>query len=440
MSIDSVSYSNSAIAVNNTQRQLFRAIFIWGLATLFYFYDNLLQVSPSAMKPELSLAFAHNAEQFGSLSAFCLYAYGLMQIPAGLLMDRFGPKRILTLACIFCSIGSLLFGVATTLWEAKCARIMIGIGASFALVGCLKIVHHWFPANRFALMTGLTVAVGFLGAVFGLSTVSGVVEIFGWRDSMKLGGWIGLLIGVLLWSVVKDKTVLREATIKEEPRLQSAKEVFMGLLQVLQHKQTWIAALYAGLMFVPTLAFGGLWGIPFLVEAHGFDRQSAGKCISLIYWGWVFGGPIWGFISDHLKKRILPMYIATLATFCVCLMVIYLQQLPVHLLGTLLFLLGFFSSGFILAFTVVQESNAPEVAGTAIGFTNALNTLWGALAQPFIGWILDMNISQTFSGTGVERIFSLGEYQQALITLPISLFMSFLLLLALRDKRSSLRS
>ncbi len=438
MNTDSVSYPSRAIQSHSLKSYILRASLIWGLATLFYFYDNLLQVSPSAMKPELSLAFVGDAEQFGSLSAYCLYAYGLMQIPAGLLMDRFGPRRILTLACIFCSFGSLIFGVAATLWEAKFGRIMIGVGASFALVGCLKIAHYWFPANRFAMMTGLTVAVGFLGAVFGLSTVNKVVEIFGWRESMRLGGWVGILISVFLWSVIRDKASAKledntqsDITAVEEIP-QSGKEVLQGLLQVLRHKQTWIAALYAGLMFVPTLAFGGLWGIPFLVEAHGFDRQSAGMCISLIYVGWVFGGPIWGYVSDYLQKRILPMFIATLCTFCICLMVIYMQQLSVQLLGTLLFCLGFFSSGFILAFAVVQESNPPRVAGTAIGFTNALNTLWGAMAQPFIGMILDMNVSSTVGNAG-ERVFSLVEYQYALTTLPVALFLSFCLLLFLKD-------
>ncbi len=437
MNTSSLAIGESEVIANPRKNYILRACAIWGFATLFYFYDNLLQVSPSAMKPELSLAFAKEAEQFGSLSAFCLYAYGLMQIPAGILMDRFGPRRLLTLACLLCSVGSLLFGVATTLWEAKFGRVMIGVGAAFALVGCLKIANHWFSSNRIALMTGLTVTVGFLGAVFGLSTVSKIVEYFGWRQSMTLGGWFGLLLAALLWLVLRDKIKENESvSLSSKPvtAVRPNADMITGLITVLKHKQTWIAALYAGLMFVPTLAFGGLWGIPFLVEAHGFDRASAGMCISLIYVGWVFGCPLWGLLSDFLKLRNFPMMIATIVTLADCLAILYLHPLPVEVLGTLLFCLGFFSSGFILAFTVVQESNPSHVSGTAIGFTNALNTLWGALAQPIIGKILDMNHAQGVSDPTVgERIFTLAEYQHALLTLPISLLLSLCLLFFLKE-------
>lgn len=433
-------------ATTPTKNHLFRACIVWGFATLFFFFDNLLQVSPSAMKPELSLAFVKDAEQFGSLSAYCLYAYGLMQIPAGIFMDRFGPRRILTMAAIFCSLGSFLFGIAGVLWEAKMGRVMIGIGASFALVGCLKLANHWFSSGRFALMTGLTVTIGYLGAVFSLSMVSKIVELFGWRDCMTFAGGLGFFISFLLWTFIRDypKDYLKlknhsDAKIEVQTESQKSssfiamKEMLRGLWEVFQHKQTWVAALFAGLMFVPTLAFGGLWGIPFLVEAHGFDRAAAGQCVSLIYVGWVVGSPCWGFFSDYLKRRNLPMMIASIITLIVCLAIIYIHPLSLTALSLLLFSLGFFSSGFILAFAVVQESNPDRIAGTAIGFTNALNTLWGALAQPIIGIILDMNAAVSIDQSTGERIFSLMEYQHALIALPVSLILSFILLLFLKE-------
>ena len=412
------------------KKSVFKACVIWGFATLFYFYDNLLQVSPSAMKPELSLVFVRDAEQFGSLSAYCLYAYGLMQIPAGILIDRFGPRKLLTIACLFCSLGSLWFGLAIGLWEAKAARAMIGIGAAFALVGCLRLANNWFSSKRFALMTGLTVTVGFLGAAFSLSMVHNIVEYLGWRESMRFGGFFGLGLSVMLWWIIRDrdKTVVQEANTNVE----NFSDMCQGLMHVLRHQQTWIAALYAGLMFVPTLAFGGLWGIPFLVEAHGFDRATAGMCISLIYVGWVFGSPSWGLLSDYLKRRNRPMKIATVMTLLNCVILIYCHPLPLPVLNALLFCLGFFSSGFILAFTVVQESNPQKIAGTAIGFTNALNTLWGALAQPMIGCLLDLNSPAIDLNTG-EKIFSLSHYQHALMTLPIALVISLILLLFLKE-------
>lgn len=407
---------------------LLRALLIWGLVALFYFYDNLLQVSPSAMKPELSLVFTKDAEQFGSLSAYCLYAYGLMQIPAGVLLDRFGPRRIITIACALCALGSFFFATSTTLWEAKLGRVFIGAGASFALLCCLKVISLWFPRSRYALMTGLTVTVGYLGAAFGLASVSKVVETLGWRESMHLGAAIGVLLCLFLWCIVKEKQSVSKERVLENATRQGIGE---DLKSILKNKQTWVAALFAGFMFAPTLAFGGLWGIPFLVEAHGFDRTDAGLCASLMYLGWVFGGSFWGFISDYLGRRNLPMIVGNVLTLFITLTIVYVDHLSFTVLKSLLFGLGFFSSSLLIAFAVVVEGNRPELAATASGFTNALNTLWGALAQPFIGLILDMT-SQGGAATG-NVSFNLSQYQQAFLTLPICLLLSFVILLFLKE-------
>lgn len=410
-----------------------RASLIWGLAALFYFYDNLLQVSPSAMKPELSLMFAKDAEQFGSLSAYCLYAYGLMQIPAGLLMDRFGPKRLLSLASILCGVGSLVFALSWALWQAKCGRVLIGMGAAFALVGCLNIASLWFSASRFAFMTGITVTVGYLGAVFGLSTVSKMVAWLGWQHSMYWGAVLGLVLASLLaYWIPSTAPVAYPGSSRSKSFGRILVAFSQDFMQICRQPQMWIAALYAGLMFVPTLAFGGLWGIPFLVEAHDFDRSTAGLCVSFIYIGWVCGAPVWGWISDYYQRRKQPMMLATLLTLAFCTAVIYLQGLSMPVLATLLFLLGFSSSGFIIVFGIVREINKPQLVGVAIGFTNALNTLWGALAQPLIGEILDRSTNPSFVDHG-ERIFSLADYQQAFIALPVALVISVVLLLFVRE-------
>ncbi len=476
-----------------------RALFIWGLVALFYFYDNLLQVSPSAMKPELTSIFTPEAEQFGSLSAYCLYAYGLMQIPAGILLDKFGPRRIITLACSLCTLGSFVFGMADSLWIAKLGRVFIGAGAAFALLCCLKVVSLWLPRSRYALMTGLTVTVGYLGGAFGLAFVVKIVESLGWRESMYLGGGIGLLLCFFLWLFVKEKNKSEEiaitpsitsantivngdfvkaetkkidaysgsvhSSIKNVNNLNGSKQnlkaifadIFSTLSQnlkvIVKSKQTWIAAIYAGLMFVPTLALGGLWGIPFLVEAHGFEREAAGFSASLMYVGWVVGGSFWGFVSDYFGRRNLPMIIGNVVTLGITFAIVYCNDLSLPVVKSMFFALGFFSSSFIIAFAVVAESNPRGLAATASGFTNAINTLWGALAQPFIGLILDFTSAKAAvqAATGVATTtavaatsgattFSLAQYQTAFLTLPICLVMSFIFLMFLKETYCGRRS
>lgn len=413
--------------------RLWRACFIWGLATLFYFYDNLLQVTPSAMKTELFSAFVDSDEGFGSLSAYCLYAYGIMQIPAGLLVDKYGPRRLLTVACVLCAGGSLVFGWASSLVFAKLARVLIGVGASFAVVCCLKVVSIWFKPRHFGLLTGMTVTVGMLGAVCSLSTVGYFVSVLGWREAMLYGGVFGLGLSVLIWFLVHDKKEHHHnqtqknstAKINTDPT-QTIQATLQGmwrdLSEVMKSRQAWLVATYAGLMFVPTLAFGGLWGIPFMQEVHGLDRMEAGLSVSLIYVGWMFGGPLYGWVAAQFNSERTPMLFANAATLIVCALLIYSESLPLLWMQVLLFLTGFFSSGFILAFTVIRKHCPSHLAGTSVGFTNALNTLGGAMAQPLIGWVLDLSGKQ---------------YQIALSILPVCLILAWVCLVSVKEQKPS---
>ena len=426
--------------INNNQKSnvVAKGIVIWGITTIFYFFDNLLNASPGAMKPELSAAFSNAASDIGILSAAYLWVYGVMQIPAGLLMDRFGPRRMLTLASFFCAIGCLLFAKANTLSMAILGRGFIGFGASFAVIGCSKVAISWFPPKRFALFIGLMVSVGMTGPACSLATVNKIIQMCSdWREAMLFAGCIALLLAIALWLIVRDKPAnnIAEWSDSDNNNNNVNAEISVGkaLVEVVCCRQAWYASTYAGFMFVPTLTFGAMWGVPYLVEAHGFSRDTAGILAGLIFIGWVFGGPIYGWFSDYIGKRNLPMYFANIATLIISLVIIHTDHLSVINIGILMFLLGFVSSGFILAFAVMREKNRPEVSGTAIGFINTLNTiLGGALFQCFIGKVLDWVATDAVE-TSAGKIFSLTDYSTALLVMPISLVISFIMLVLLKE-------
>lgn len=421
---------------NTVSQSIFwRGVLIWGLATVFYFFDNLLNVAPGGMKPQLSQAFNLSAGELGILSSCYLWSYGIMQIPAGLLMDTVGPRKVLSLAGISCALGTMLFGVADTILVACLGRILIGFGASFAVVGCSKIASVWFPPRRFALFMGLMVAVGMFGGAVGLAAVSSIIKALGWQQALMAGAGISLVISFLIWTIVRDRPAdvdeyanLEEVPIKREPQV----SVLTGLSEVISCPQAWLAAIYAGLLFVPTLAFGGLWGTPYLVEAHGFSQESAGLLSSLVFVGWVFGGPIYGWVSDHIGRRNLPMYVANISTFFVSVWLIYGTSISFASVAIGMFLLGFCSSGFLIAFVVTREKNRPEISGTAIGFINMINTFSVALFQWLIGWILDLVATGVIiTETGKE--FSLLDYQKALVCIPVCLIIAFFVLLRIKE-------
>ena len=408
-------------------------LLMWGLASLFYFYDYLLQVAPGAMKPELFEEFALDAVYFGTLSAMFHYAYGVMQIPAGMLLDKFGPRRVLTLACALSTIGCLFFAIAQTRLEANISRLLMGIGAAFALMGCFKIASIWFAKHHFAFITGLTVTIGFFGAVVGLFALPDIMRWMHWRHSMGIGAIIGLVSTFALYAIIRDKRIPKtgehanDLFHEEASRTLSSKVLWQGLKTICTSKPTWYAAIYSGLMFCPTLAFA-LWGVPFLVEAQGFDRELAGKITSFLYTGWLFGAPFFGWISDRIGNRVRPMYIASIATLTICIALIYFEHMSSGMIGGLLFALGFASSGFVLSFVVIREINPITIAGTALGFANTLNTLIGAIFQPLIGILLEWTSRDMIFNEQGDRLFQLNDYQNALSSLIFALALSILLL------------
>lgn len=408
-------------------------LLMWGLASLFYFYDYLLQVAPGAMKPELFEAFALDAIYFGTLSAMFHYAYGIMQIPAGMLLDKFGPRRVLTLACALSTVGCLFFAIAETRFEANFSRLFMGIGAAFALMGCFKVASIWFAKHHFAFITGATVTIGFFGAVVGLFALPDIMKWVHWRHSMGIAAIIGLVGTFALYAVIRDRRIPKvsehtDASLhEEEARTLSSKVLWKGLKTICTSKPTWYAAVYSGLMFCPTLAFA-LWGVPFLVEAQGFDRQLAGKMTSFLYIGWLFGAPFFGWLSDRLGNRVRPMYAASLFTLVICIALIYFEHMSSGMISSLLFMLGFASSGFILSFVVIREINPIAIAGTALGFANTLNTLIGAIFQPFIGLLLEWTSRDIIFNEQGDRLFQLNDYQNALSSLIFALALAILLL------------
>lgn len=414
--------------VDFSQRSIMKASVVWGLAALFYLYELMLLVSPSVMIDNLSLTFRASAEQLGSLAAYYYYAYALMQIPVGLLMDRYGPRLLLTCAAMLCSLGSIIFGKAHSIEMAECGRFIMGVGGSFAVVGCLKLASLWFPVNRFAFLTGLMVAVGMMGGVFGQAPVAKCVMLIGWRETMYLGALLGVILSVVIWFVINDGPFSTSLLTRKSAGFA---HFLSSLLSVMRLPQVWIASLYAGLMFVPTTGFGQLWGVPYFMNRYDLPKDVAGFMVSMMFFGWAVGGPLYGWFSDRIHRRKSPMFFAVVSTLIVMSMILFSSASPFEM-KILMFLLGMCSSGFILAFSIVREINIPLLTGTAIGFINTLNNASGALAQPVVGHLLDKLWDGQYSPNG-DPIYSIEMYNEALLFLPGCLLLALLLLPFVRE-------
>lgn len=399
---------------------------MWGLATLFYCYEFFLQVSPNVMVKDLMLAFNLNAAQMGYLSTSYYVAYAAMQLPVGMLLDRFGTRKPLTVAVLLCALGALLFGYASVFWVAALGRFIIGFGSAFAAVSCLQIASQWLPLNRFALVTGLLLTIGMMGAWGGQAPLGMLIQVLGWRETMLVFGLIGVVLAVIVLLVIRDKDSLHNSPDRLVPP-----GFFSGLRHVVHNKQMWVVAIYGGLMFLSIPGFAGLWSVSFFSHSYHLPQTTSAFVVSMIFIGFAVGAPFLGWLSDRICARKPPMYIGSVGAFFTICFILYGPMVGIYTAGTLFFIFGFFCSGFLPAFSVARELNPPETSGTALGFINTLNTAGGMLAQPIIGYLLDMKWQGTLQD-GV-RYYSNLDYRFALTLLPFSIFCSFIMLRFVRE-------
>ena len=177
---------------------------MWGLGAALYFIGFYQRVAPAVITVELSDAFGLTAAALGNLSAFYFYSYVAMQIPTGLLADRFGPRVLLTVGAAVAGIGTAVFAMAPDTWTANLGRLLIGGSVGVAFVSMLKLASHWMPARQFALTSGVALAVGVFGATIAGAPLRLLVNYFGWRNVMWASAAITLLLAVVSWLLVRD--------------------------------------------------------------------------------------------------------------------------------------------------------------------------------------------------------------------------------------------
>jgi sugar phosphate permease len=409
---------------------------ICGLGAVFYCYEYFLRITPSVMTSELMSAYDLKGGEIGNLSAFYYHAYVPMQIIVGLLMDRYGPRRLLTIACVLCAFGSYLFAGHYGFAVAEFGRFVIGFGSAFAFVGALKLATIWLPPNRFALVSGIIMCLGMIGAMMGDVLLREMVDAIGWQTTIYASAVAGLVLAVFLWLIIRDSSPDHP---NHHTHVINFKGVLKGLALALKNPQIWLNGIVGFLMYLSLSAFAELWGIPYLEQAHGLSKTYAAYANSMIFLGWAVGSPAWGWFSDHIQRRCLPIIIGSIGAFLLILFLLYVPHLSTAMVYGVLFLFGIFSSVQILVFAICHETSKMKVAGTAIALTNMIVMIGGNVFQPFIGKLLDMEWSHQL--VGGARVYSGHAYQIALSVIPIGLFIAaFIVIFLIRETHATMES
>ncbi len=401
---------------------------MWGLGAALYCYAFFQRVVPSVMVADLMRDFAIGAALVGNLSAFYFYSYAAVQVPVGVLVDRFGPRVVLAAGAGLAGAGSFLMGAADALELAYAGRLLVGAGVGVSFVASLRLASIWFPPHRFALLSGLTLMAGMAGGIGGQGPLAPVVVAFGWRGTLVVAGGVALALAALIWLFVRDKPADGSPRHHEHPH----DSILGGLQAALGEPRTWVLSAIGMMQAAPLLAFAGLWAVPYAMTVYGLDRAAAAGMASLVLLGWAVAGPFQGWLSDRLGRRRLPIVVAGGFSLATMLAIVYWPGLPLWLAQILFVANGFACAAMPVVFAATREAN-PRAVGPALAFVNMCTVASGALFQPLIGWLLDRAWDGTIAAGA--RVYAPEAYRSAFIVLIVAALAGFALSFFVRDRR-----
>jgi sugar phosphate permease len=354
------------------------AVFI--LASLTFFLSQFYRAANAVIAPDLLADLSLNTEGLGLLSASFFYAFAIAQIPITLLLDRVGPRRMMSALMLMGIAGAIVFSIATDLTSGVAGRALMGAGMACNLMGTLKLLTLWFSPLRFATFSGIVFAIGALGNMAATSPFVLMVERMGWRLSFQAIAALNLIIVAVFFGIVPEKssaTSLRGEGIGSDLRL------------LLRQKDFWIISAATMVSYGVFAAFQTLWAGPFLIEAMGLTQLHAGHLIFLMNLATIPGGPIWGYLSDRLRTRKWIVFAGQGMLALVMLMMIGVSPGSGMGFMVVLFLsFGFFRVTGSLMYTQIKEIMPVRMAGTAMTGINFFTMIGPALFLQGLGKVM----------------------------------------------------
>lgn len=365
---------------------------VWGLGATLYLIAYYQRVAPAVITRELTVDFALTGAALGNLSAFYFYGYAAVQVPTGLLADRWGPRRVLTLGAALTAGGTLLFALAPSVAWADAGRFAIGVGAGVAFVSMLKLASHWMHARQFAFASGVALFIGVMGATLAGFPLRALVDVFGWRPVMLASAAIAACAGVAIWLVVRDDPADRGyASFSPGHAADRPPSIVAQLRDVAREPAAWLMLVMPGGFAAIVLTFPGLWGVPFLVMQYGFTPREAATACSAMLIAWSVACVGFGPLSERMGRR-KPVYLCGLAVMLLLWsVVVFVPAMPRALLMALLIAVAIASGSFIITFALAKELVPARVGGTISGIANMGVIMGGMVMQPLVGFVLDRN-------------------------------------------------
>lgn len=356
----------------------------WGTVCMIYVLTYGLLVMPESTVHELKQTFSVDMAGIGFFSSSFLYAWIIMQIPAGIMFDHYNSRKLIFCSTLVLVIGCLIQGVTHDYEWGVFSRLLMGAASSYSLVGALYLARSWFGVVTLPVIIGLTQgASGITEIIFPILFANHTIAVH-WRWTLSIIGVVILVIAFLALVFVDDHCDCK--------RIKSNRSLRINFKPVFKNKYMWVLGFFVGFAIAYYLIMVNMWGVLWLKRQFSIDTPDAVYMNSAATLGFMIGAPVIGWLSRFMPRRILLM---------ICMLCEYtflsITDFSATTLGShsfVLIMLGFFTGGVILAYDMVKEIVSEAHFGLAIGFLNMFFALIGVILTPLMGYILMLHAGQ----------------------------------------------
>ena len=387
---------------------------VWLVASLFYAYQYVLRVMPNIMMGDITQQFHIDTLVFGQFSGVYYLGYSLMHIPIGIMLDRFGPRRVMTGCILLTVIGMLPIIYAENWVYPILGRALIGIGSSAAILGTFKIIRMTFNERYFTRMLSFSVTIGLIGAIYGGAPLAYMCETLGYKAVVQILAYFGIFLALVTYCIVPNMKNCYQGS------------ALSNLKEVLTNRRVVALCLFAGFMVGPLEGFADVWGSGFLKQVYGFDTTVASYIPSMIFLGMCFGAPALSFIAEKTGNY-LAVIMAAGFVMMLSFIALILGAMTANVMIVSFIVVGICCAYQILAIYKASTYVSEHVVGLTTAIANMIIMSFGYAFHSIIGIVVN-----TFGGVGVSKalVYGIGVIP---LTLAIGVIGCFILLYQERD-------
>jgi len=367
---------------------MYRRWLVFGIACSLFFLSQFYRVSNAVIAPQLLNDLSVDTRGLGLISASFFYAFALTQIPISLLLDKVGPRSMMTTLSAVGIFGAVIFSWADSLAFGVAGRVLLGIGMACNLMGTYKLLTLWFSPKTFATLAGIVVALGTAGNMVATTPLVVLVDQMGWRASFQFIAVLNLILTLLFYVIVRDRP---SGNIADSPAATMNIQQSLANLRILfAQKDYWIISLATFARYGIFAAFQALWAGPYLMEVMGYSALTTGNLIFLLTVGMILGAPCWGTVSDRVFNT--RKWVIVAGSISILLTMIILALIPpgtsVSVLSPLFFCLGFFNATGLLMYPHIKELVPSEMSGAAMTGINFFTMIGPAVFLQGLGILM----------------------------------------------------